>query len=205
MRRIISRRVLVLAALFALEVGWIQLFEPEPVQPTNLLQTIPAAVSEVFVQAGGHQAVYRAAKDSFVLAGPPAALADELKNGVEADKNAEGPSFGDLVGGKRPSLWRARRFSDLLVQALRAVRGGGVVQLPAPDAKDRAAYGVERGDVVLKLNAGKEYEIRVGSVVPGGRARYFHCPQEKIWGLLPGDLVGRLERLATRELPEDSR
>lgn len=204
MRRIFSNRVLALAALLGLLIGWIQVFEPDPVKPTNLLQTIPAAVSAVSVEAGGHRAIYRAAKDRFVLAGPPEAVADEARRVEAIAKDLEGPNFRDIDGGKRSAAWRAVRLSDLMVQCLRALRGGRVVRLPEPDAKDRAAFGVEKGEVVVKLEAGREYEIRVGGPVPGGHARYFHCPQEKIYGLLPGDLVGRLTRLASRDLPEEA-
>ena len=61
-----------------------------------------------------------------------------------------------------------------------------MVRLPEPDAKDRAAYGVENGEVVVKLLAGREYEIRVGAGGPGGHARDFPCRQAKIWGPRPG-------------------
>lgn len=205
MRRIFSNRVLSLAGVLVLLIVWIQVFEPDPVQPTNLLQTIPAAVSMVSVEAGGHRAIYRAAKDRFTLAGPPEAVADEARRAEALAKEMEGPNALDIHGVKPSPDRRAFRLSDLLVQCLRALRGGRVVRLPEPDAQDRAAFGVEKGEVVVKLEAGKQYEIRVGAPVPGGHARYFHCPQEKVWGLLPGDLVGRLERLASRELPEDSR
>lgn len=203
MRRIFSARVRITLGVLLLLLVWIQVFEPDPVRPTNLLQTIPAAVSEIAIQAGGHRAVYRAAKDRFVLAGPPEALADEARRASVAEEREKGPNFSGLTDDKRASEWRGLRLSELLVHALSAIRGGRVVRLPEPGAADRAAYGVEKGEIVVKLNAGREYEVRVGGTVPGGHARYFHCPQEKIWGLLPGDVVGRLERLASRDLPEE--
>ncbi len=197
-----------MAAALAALIAWIQLFEPEPVRPTVLLPTLPAPVTELYVEAGTPPAVrsraaYRPDKDRFVLAGPPEAVADEIKRSNQADARAEGPGFSGLVGDKVPSVWRSFRLSGLAVASLTALRGGRVVVLPEPGPEDRKVSGVDRGDVVVKLTAGTLFEIRIGAQVPGGNAHYFHCPQQGIWGLLPGDVVARLTRLATRELPEE--
>lgn len=203
MFRIVSRRVRVMAAVLGALIAWIQLFEPEPVRPTVLLPTLPAALTALAVEAGSHRAVYRAEKDRFVLAGPPEAVADEQRRAAAADTRAQGPGFSGLVGTKVPSLWRSSRLASLAVACLTALRGGRVMVLPEPGPEDRTVYGVDRGDVVVKLTAGTVFEVRIGAAVPGGNAHYFHCPQERIWGLLPGDVVARLTRLATRDLPEE--
>lgn len=204
MGRLFSPRVLVMAAALVLLVGWIELFEPEPVRPTVLLPTLAKPVTEVEVVSGAQRAVYAPAKDRFVLVGPPEAVADEAKRGEASDgRAAREPTFTGLVGDRVPSVWRGQRLSALMVASIVALRDRAVVLMPEPGAADRARFGTDQPHVTVRLRAGETIEIKIGAAAPGSSARYFQCPARSAWGLIAGDVVARLERLASRALPEE--
>lgn len=202
--RVLSPRVRWTALAIGVLVLFIEIFEPEPVKPTVLLPAFSQAVSELEVVAGPDRAIYAPAKEHFALIGPPAAVDEERRRGERADNRAKSePTFTGLVGDRVPSVWRAQRLSAMAVSCLSALRGGRVVAISEPHGADRAATGLERPEVVVRVRAGTEYEVRIGAASPSNGARYFHCPQIGMWGLIGADLVARLKRLAARSLPEE--
>ena len=203
MRKLLSRRVLGNAAAAAALIAWIQLFEPGQVRPTVLIPAVPAAPTELAVQAGDARSIYKIEKERITLVGPPAAVADEQAHRAKMDQEAKGPSMTDLTGTKVPSQWRDFRLSELAIKCMNALAAGGVVRLPEPSPADRALYGVDHPEVVAVLTAGQRFEVVIGAAAPGTAAHYFHCPGAGTWGLISGDVSARLARLARRELSEE--
>jgi len=204
--KILSRRVRAYALAAVVLVGWIQLFEPDRARPTVLLPAVPGPVTELAVEAGEAQAVYSVEKERITLVGPPGAVADEAARGAAADRTKGAPSFTDLVPHPHhaePSAWRTFRLSELAISCMNALAAGRVVLIPEPAAADRALTGIDHPEVVVRLTAGRPFEVRVGAAAPGSNSHYFHCPQTRVWGLISGDVASRLARLARRELPEE--